>query len=593
MKFWISTKRVAWAATILGASAIGANADTIYWEGVTGTWGATTNWTTNPLAVGSDPVSVPGAGDTIVMNVAGANSSTALQLEGARSAFGILIASNGNTNVRGGTSQTLASPVLSLGAGGITRPVGVTGTGDTSIGSVTVASQPQDNVIVELTANQIWDNSGTDPGGLIRADGPIRVPSSISDTNRILTLTGTNTGINHITAGAAAGLSNGSGSGNTLAIEKTGTGLWIISVPTTTAISGTHTFSGGVTVSQGTLSVNGTSSTPTSGVVTSGPLGTGVLMMNGGTLLGSSSTAATTSTTNTLANNVTFNAVAGSTFRVVNGTTGTSSTTLSGVLGGALGGFTKTGSGVLVLTNDNTYSGNTVIDAGGLTGALNLVNASSTNNIPNSPVITVNGILNVTGLQSGTIALGASQTITGTGFVNGTIGGAGSVQPGASPGILFAGATDPTGGLDYSFEMTALDPVYANNLASVNDVLRLTSATTPFTAALDGDNTVTVNFGMALSLGDVIHGGFFTDLDSDFSSLVSGADWQFTFTGGSLPSGASIVTSVTQVASADFFSGTITNGWVTTFTVIPEPTSIVFVSIGIISLGLVRSRCRR
>jgi autotransporter-associated beta strand protein len=583
----------AWAAAIFGVNAVGANAGTIYWEGGVNPWGVVASWTTNPLAAGSDPASVPGAGDTIVMNVAGANGSTALRLEGPQSAFGIVIASTGNTNVRGGTTQTLASPVLSLGGGGISRPLSVTGTNDTTIGSVTVAGQPQDNVIVELTANQTWDNSGASAGGIIRADGPVRVSSAAIDTNRILTLTGTNSGLNQISAGAAAGLGDGSGSGNTLAVEKTGTGLWIISVPVATAISGTHTFSGGVTLTQGTLSVDGTSSTPTAGVVTSGPLGTGVLTMNGGTLLGSSSSAATTSTTNTLANNVTLNAAAGSTFRVVNGTTGTSVTTLSGVLGGVSGGFTKTGNGVRVLTNDNTYSGNTVVEAGGLTGAVNLLNASSTNNIPNSPVITVDGILDVTGLQSGTIALGLSQTIKGTGFVNGTIGGAGSVQPGASPGILFAGATDPTGGLDYSIEMTAPDPVWSNNLASVNDVLRLTSPTTPFAAALDGDNTITVNFGMALSLGDVIRGGFFTDANSDFSSLVSSADWQFTFTGGSLPGGASIVTSVTQVASADFFSGTISNGWVTTFTIIPEPTSIVFAAIGVCAFGLVRSRCRR
>jgi hypothetical protein len=175
--------------------------------------------------------------------------------------------------------------------------------------------------------------------------------------------------------------------------------------------------------------------------------------------------------------------------------------------------------------------------------------------------------------------------------VLGVVGGAGMVAPGASPGILAATATDPSGGLDYSFEMTALgDPTWSAAAASVNDVLRLTDAAAPITAALSSGNTVSVNFAIALNLGDVVRGGFFTDLNSDFASSVSGADWQYTFTGGSLPGGASIVSSVTQVASANFASGTITNGWVTTFTVMPEPSAMVLAAFSAISLAIAVKR---
>jgi hypothetical protein len=113
---------------------------------------------------------------------------------------------------------------------------------------------------------------------------------------------------------------------------------------------------------------------------------------------------------------------------------------------------------------------------------------------------------------------------------------------------------------------------------------------TPITTALTAANTVTVNFGMNLQEGDTIRGGFYTERDSDFSSLVNDAAWAYTFTGGLLPEGLSIVRSVTQVPSAEFVGGTVTNGWVTTFVVVPEPSSLVLVSLGVMGLLWFRRR---
>jgi hypothetical protein len=115
---------------------------------------------------------------------------------------------------------------------------------------------------------------------------------------------------------------------------------------------------------------------------------------------------------------------------------------------------------------------------------------------------------------------------------------------------------------------------------------------TPITTALTAANNVTVNFGMTLQVGDTIRGGFYTELNSDFSSLVNDAAWAYTFTGGLLPQGASIVRSVTQVPSATFADGTVTNGWVTTFAVVvvPEPSSLVLVSLGVMGLLWFRRR---
>jgi hypothetical protein len=143
------------------------------------------------------------------------------------------------------------------------------------------------------------------------------------------------------------------------------------------------------------------------------------------------------------------------------------------------------------------------------------------------------------------------------------------------------------------FEMTtAGDPTWSDNLASGNDVLRMFSGSTPFTTALTSGNTVTVNFGFALQMGDTVRGGFYTDRDADFNSFVNDATWQYSFTGGLLPEGASIQRSVTQVPSAQFAGdpNPVANGWVTTFVVVPEPSTWVLVAFGMIGLLWFRRR---
>ena len=240
---------------------------------------------------------------------------------------------------------------------------------------------------------------------------------------------------------------------------------------------------------------------------------------------------------------------------------------VSGAINGS-GGLQKLGAGSLSLTSlTNTYAGATAVDAG---------------------TLLVNGIHN--GGAGYTVAAGA--TLGGSGGIFATVAGAGTISPGNSPGILAVRSVDPTAGTDFTFEMTTVgDPTWNANTASGNDVLRMFGST-PITTALTAANTVTVNFGMNLTVGDTIRGGFYTERDSDFSSLVNDAAWAYTFTGGLLPEGASIVRSVTQVPSATFADGTVANGWVTTFAVVavPEPSSLVLVSLGVMGLLWFRRR---
>jgi len=234
-------------------------------------------------------------------------------------------------------------------------------------------------------------------------------------------------------------------------------------------------------------------------------------------------------------------------------------------------GFTKQGTGTLTLSGTNTLTGTVVVSTGSLVidGAV----ASTT--------ITTNAFLG----GRGTMATA-------------TIGGSGSVNPGNSPGIMTAVATDPSGGLDYNFELGTAGsvPLYSNAAASVNDVLRLTSATTPFTASLGASNTISLYLGVtSIANGNVFTGGFFTDNDVDFLASISAATFQYFLSdagGATVYNGAnytlysgslSFIASTVAVPTAAFASGTV-NGYVTQFNVVPEPSTALLGAIGLVAL---------
>jgi hypothetical protein len=138
--------------------------------------------------------------------------------------------------------------------------------------------------------------------------------------------------------------------------------------------------------------------------------------------------------------------------------------------------------------------------------------------------------------------------------------------------------------------------------ASVNDVLHLTSAS-PFTSQLNSSNAVNIYFQVAsLAAGDTFQGGFFTDATQSnlltnvsagsFNYFVKGNGsgsnvyngfnyWTFAEYLGLVPSITGVAMSTQTVASADFATGTVTNGQVVEFVIVPEPDTIIFAGIGI------------
>ena len=160
--------------------------------------------------------------------------------------------------------------------------------------------------------------------------------------------------------------------------------------------------------------------------------------------------------------------------------------TYAGVLSGS-GAVEVAGGGTLTLTGANTYTGDTTVAAGELR---------------------VDG-----SIASSAVSLASGAALWGSGRV-GAISGAGSVNPGQSPGILTATSVDLSSGLDFNFEFTQFTPDYGAPTASGNDVLHLTDST-PFLGNFSGSNTVNVYLNVAEDPipDDSYLGGFFSEVD--------------------------------------------------------------------------------
>jgi fibronectin-binding autotransporter adhesin len=216
----------------------------------------------------------------------------------------------------------------------------------------------------------------------------------------------------------------------------------------TTVLSGNNTFSGGVELNDGTIAF-GSNSVGGPGAVTSGPVGTGTIRVNGTSSLnvarlstyggartvdnpitfaqgaGGNRTLGITESSNlTLGGNVSLGARV-ATFDVIDDYQ-TATTTISGVISGTVGaGLILSGSGgTLKLTADNTYDGTAPIGASfGTTITSGTLLVSNTG--PGS------------GTGIGTVSVGSGGRLGGTGRVGGdVVVDHGEIAPGEGVGTL-------------------------------------------------------------------------------------------------------------------------------------------------------------
>ena len=257
----------------------------------------------------------------------------------------------------------------------------------------------------------------------------------------------------------------------------------------TLTLSGNNTYEGGTTLRAGAIAV-GASSTGNPGAVSSGPLGTGTLTFDGGTLQ--------TTGAYTIANTAAIN-TAGGTIDA-NGF----GFTYSGIIGngnGITGGLTiaNTGGGaggVVTLTNTETYSGPTTINTAA-TLALGIANAISA-----SSGVTTNGTLSLGGFDQSIAALSGSGTLTNVTTYN-TLTIAGGKSSTFSGGIVNGtGTTALT--LTGAGTALTLSGSGLNTYAGTTVVGDGTNASTLIGGAANAfsaNSSLTVNAGSTIDLG--------------------------------------------------------------------------------------------
>ena len=182
-------------------------------------------------------------------------------------------------------------------------------------------------------ASQTYTNASASP---FTINGTI-TGTAIGGNTQTLTLANASTGSTTI----ARAISDVTGGGQVaVQIDNTGSGV--------TYLQGSNTFSGGLTLTAGTLSISGGTSTS---------LGAGSVTINGGTFDLAGSTTVVVNNLSGTGGDIT-SSVAGASPTFANTTT----TSFAGTIdSGVTGGITVSGSGILALTGANSYTGGTLL----------------------------------------------------------------------------------------------------------------------------------------------------------------------------------------------------------------------------------------
>ena len=416
MKTLKSLTPVLAVATFLGLSTSSFAADAAWNIDANGTWLAGGSWS---------PASAPGA------TTGSTNTDTATFSKTLTAIRAVTVDANRNIgNITFSSTSgnySLASGSLKLTSGGTILKSAGTAT-DTISSAIEIQG---DNGTATFTNND---------GAVALIIGPVSGVSTAGNTTT-LTLNGTGTSTNNAISNA---ITDGAGGGK-LAIVKDGTGAWAF-----TGGSYTNTFSGGVTLNLGTLTLSKTSAA-----------GTGTLTINGGTLgLGAAGTLTISDTvinsnfalvmasaTNLGTGNVSLGSAAGTTRTIT--ASGVPVLTIDGKI---VDGTTAKGliisqasNSVTILNGNSTgFSGGLSINQGSLT--LGNANAAGTGTLTfNGSNNTSTNIIVADGLSiANNIAMSGGLSVAMTGTGNLTLTGTLTVSNG-NKYINRTGNTDLTG----------------------------------------------------------------------------------------------------------------------------------------------------
>ena len=350
---------------------------------------------------------ISGAGSLTKMNSSTLTLSVANTFSGITKVEGGILALTHNQAIQNSALDTSGAGVVTVT--GTTPTIGGLMGGNNLASVITTGYSAVTALTLNLNANAVLTYYG------VIANGAANMTLTKSNTASTQILSGINTysgsttvsggtleigGAGQLGSGSyAANISISNGSTGTFFYNSTanqtlggvisGNGAFTKAQASTLTLSGLNTFSGPLSVREGTLSIaDFPNAIPTSSVT----LGytenlTGTLSYTGGNV--------------TSSKNITMATGGTGAFEV---TTAATNLKLNGVMSGS-GALAKTGDGTLTLGGTNTYTGATTVSAGSLM---------------------VNGSLNV----ASTVTVASTATLGGTGTVNGTVTANGTIAPG-------------------------------------------------------------------------------------------------------------------------------------------------------------------
>jgi autotransporter-associated beta strand protein len=366
------------------------------------------------------------------------------------------------------------------------------------------------------------------------------------------------------------------------------------------ALYGANTYGGGTTV----IGVSDRTNNLTLGLGNDSALGTGSLTFSGGgTNLLRALTLSTSDLNRTITNNIVINSgvtvnveTMSSLTTVVAGSAVTNAVSVNMALNGMISGggaLIKTNSNSLSLGGANTYAGGTIVNGGSL------------------------AVLNTTGsgTGSGDVTVNAGSTVTGSGKISGTVRGAGLVTAGTastatSTAMLQVGQLDTSTAMRFAFEATSTSLLTAS--AYNNDVISATAtAGSPFTQDLASSNIIDIYLNAGSLAGydngnaGVFQTGFFSASNfslgsGTFNLFVQAAGGTTTYNAATYQTWAEYMTATGTALNQSYTIGTTSatlasgdTGFISTVTIVPEPSTGAMLVLGLVGLVGVRALRRK